>query len=126
MSSGVGLYCQRDGTKVTVLLGEYATVFQAELVAIIKCVQNLLESDAIGRRIKICLDSQAALKVLESPRVNSQLARDCKCVLNELAKNNDVGLILVFGHLGIKSKKRADLLSRETAETRLLGPEPAV
>ena len=124
--SGSGLYCQRDGAKIVIPLGEHATVFQAEVVAIMRCAQNLLGSDRVGRRIWICSDSQAALKALEGPRINSRLVWDCKCVLDELTKNNDVSLVWVPGHSGIRGNEIADLLAKEAAETRLLGPEPAV
>ncbi|XP_036144334.1 uncharacterized protein LOC114255717 [Monomorium pharaonis] len=108
--SEAGLYCQRDRAGIVVLLGEHATVFQAEVLAIMRCAQNLLESD----------------RALEGLRINSRLVRDCKCVLDELAEKNDVGLIWVPGHAGIKGNEMADLLAKEAAETRLLGPEPAV
>ncbi|XP_036138478.1 uncharacterized protein LOC118644325 [Monomorium pharaonis] len=124
--SGAGLYCQRDRAGIVVPLGEHATVFQAEVLAIMRCAQNLLESDRMGRRIRICSDSQAALKALEGPRINSRLVWDCKCILDELAEKNDVGLVWVPGHAGIKDNEMADLLAKEAAETRLLGPEPAV
>ncbi|XP_036138900.1 uncharacterized protein LOC118644432 [Monomorium pharaonis] len=124
--SGAGLYCQRDGARMIVPLGEHATVFQAEVVAIMRCAQNLLELGRVGGRIRICSDSQAALKALEGPRFNSRLVWDCKIVLDELAKNNDVGLVWVPGHSGIEGNEIADLLAKEAAETRLVGPEPAV
>ncbi|XP_036151046.1 uncharacterized protein LOC118648745 [Monomorium pharaonis] len=63
--SGAGLYCQRNRAGIVIPLGEHATIFQAEVLAIMRCAQNLLESDRVGRRIWICSDSQAALKALE-------------------------------------------------------------
>ncbi|XP_036148077.1 uncharacterized protein LOC118647380 [Monomorium pharaonis] len=118
--SGAGLYCQRDRARIVVPLGEHATVFQAEVLAIMRCAQNLSESDRMGRRIWICSDSQAALKALEGPRINSRLVWDYKCVLDELAEKNDVGLVWVPGHARIKGNKMADLLAKEAAGDLLL------
>ncbi|XP_036146982.1 uncharacterized protein LOC118647017 [Monomorium pharaonis] len=101
--SGAGFYCQRDRAEIIIPLDEHATIFQAEVLAIMRCAQNLLESDRVGRRIWICSDSQTALKALKGPRINSRLVWDW-----------------------IKGNEIADLLVKEAAETRLLGPEPAV
>ncbi|XP_077255623.1 uncharacterized protein LOC143893775 [Temnothorax americanus] len=124
--SGAGLYCPRDGTKEIVPLDKFATVFQAETVAIMRCAQTLLERKQEGGRIRICLDSGAALRALCAPNFTSRLVWDCSCTLEKLARNNEVTLIWVPGHSGIKGNETADQLARAGSETRLLGPEPAV
>lgn len=45
----------------------YYTVIQAEMAAIEKCAKDLVQKKVRGRVIKICTDSQAALRALEKP-----------------------------------------------------------
>jgi hypothetical protein len=49
---------------IYVSLGQYTTIFQAEIYAIGACVQENLRRDYLGRHIHILSDSQAALKAL--------------------------------------------------------------
>lgn len=62
-------------------LDEYATVFQAEIVAILRRVQLALVGKGIGRRIRLCSNSQAAIRVLEALICTSQLIWDRKDAL---------------------------------------------
>jgi len=49
---------------LSIPLGKHATVFQAEVYAILACVHETETQDRPQKYISICCDSQAALKVL--------------------------------------------------------------
>jgi hypothetical protein len=71
-------------------------------------------------------DSQAALKTLSSPKVNSRLVAECLDALSVLSNRNEVILIRVPGHCGIPGNEKVDKLARPGAAMMLLGPEPAL
>ncbi|MCP3662524.1 MAG: hypothetical protein GY696_08530 [Gammaproteobacteria bacterium] len=125
-SAGSGLWIPELGTAVSEPLGLFATVFQAEIWAILGCAMLLLEQRCRGRCIYICSDSQAALKALASPRVGSQLVLECIAALKRLAGPNSVKLIWVPGHRGVEGNERADSLAKEGAEVPFVGPEPVL
>ncbi|KAL6418796.1 hypothetical protein ACFW04_014236 [Cataglyphis niger] len=87
--------CQGKGINEAILLGKFATFFQAEIVAILCYAQRLLADKERGRRISIYSDSQVALKTFEALIVNSKL--NCRCTLRELARDNEVALVWVSG-----------------------------
>jgi ribonuclease HI len=124
--AGAGLWCSQEGACESISLGEYATVFQAEVAAILTSAMIALEAETKGRRIKICSDSQAAIAALVAHNFNSRLVWDCKCALDRLGENNDVVLVWVPGHSGIKGNETADLLAKAGSTSCMIGPEPAL
>ena len=60
----------------------------------------------------MCSDSQAALKALNSHRVESKQIWDCIQALNDLASDKSVTLAWVPRHSGIPGNERADQLAR--------------
>ena len=71
-------------------LGKYCTVFQAETIAIIRAGQQLIKRK--GQSIVIKIDSQAAIRALNSNWVTSSQVKECTNVLNKLGKFNKVTL----------------------------------
>ena len=69
-------------------LGAFATVFQAEVFAIIASIRESNTKGYIGKTITIFTDSQAALKALESVTVRSKLILECLGCLDELVTHN--------------------------------------
>ncbi|KAJ8950921.1 hypothetical protein NQ318_008359 [Aromia moschata] len=76
--AGAGVYGKTTRTKLSFALGSYASVFQAEIYAILACGMEILKTAPKRRTIQICTDSQAALMAIESSKVKSRLVLDCK------------------------------------------------
>ncbi|XP_054709030.1 uncharacterized protein K02A2.6-like [Uloborus diversus] len=55
--TGSGAYCSSNNTNLCFSLGKLATVYQAETLAILTCVNNCLERDISGKVIRIFSDS---------------------------------------------------------------------
>ena len=64
--------------------------FQAEVFAILTCAYRNLER-GYKSNILILLDSQSAIKALESYQVSSKLKWECLHTLQTLATDNNVG-----------------------------------
>lgn len=91
--AGLGVYRRSNSDSTSLSLGEYTTVFQAEVLAILVCAQKACEAGILGEDIGNCSDSQAALKALDGWKITSKLVWDCRLELNGLAaKGNRVTL----------------------------------
>ena len=126
MNSGAGAGIYTENCSISKSLGKYATVFQAETYAIITCAQVNIEMNTANRNIYILSDSQAALKALDSCRVDSRLVLDCIRALNKLGRLNRVVLVWVPGHVGVMGNEMADELARKGSERAMCGPEPCM
>ncbi|PNF38780.1 hypothetical protein B7P43_G12820 [Cryptotermes secundus] len=124
-STGVGVYCYGTRRKLSFSLGQYMTVFQAEVYAIKACIMENLDRNYRNRKIYLLSDSQAALKALDKHQIKSKLVWDCHQTLMELAKHKSVQLIWVPGHEGIDGNEAAAQLAKIGAEHPFIGPEPA-
>ncbi len=79
--AGAGVFCENQVMdNQSVSLGAYATVFQAEVYAILCCAKAVTEAGYRGENIRIYSDSQAALKAWN--------VSECLSALNEFASNN--------------------------------------
>jgi hypothetical protein len=76
-STGAGVYCHGTRRKLSFSLGQYTTVFQAEVYAIKACAVENLDRDYKNRNIYILSDSQAAIKALGQHQITSKLVWDC-------------------------------------------------
>ncbi|XP_043464494.1 uncharacterized protein LOC122499953 [Leptopilina heterotoma] len=95
--AGFGIYRKIGCIKVAESLGQYATVWQTEVCAILTCAQISIRNGTNGKRISICVDSQAALGALKNPTIESKLVWECRSVLDELGSVNRLSLIWVPG-----------------------------
>jgi ribonuclease HI len=126
MSSGTGAGIYSGDCSVSISLGHYATVFQAEASAILICAQELVSRNTRGRTVYILSDSQAVLKALCAYGVDSTLILDCIHKLNLLGRWNRVRLVWVPGHVGVEGNEKADMLARQGSESLFVGPEPVL
>lgn len=126
MASGTGAGIHAKDCNVSTSMGGYATVFQAETYAIIACAQENMDQLSRGRHIYILSDSQAALKALSAPKVDSRLVYNGILALNKLGRHNKVQLVWIPGHEGFIGNENADELARKGSTTNFVGPEPCV
>jgi ribonuclease HI len=106
--TGSGIFGQRPKRSLNFPLGNFATVFQTEIYAILQCAYENIKRTYKNKQILIFSDSQAALKALSGPKVTSELVAECRDALTELARQNRVTLAWVPGHRGITGNEEAD------------------
>jgi len=124
--TGSGIFGLRPNRRFSFPLGKFATVFQTEIYAILKCACENIRRAYKNKRILIFSESQAALKALSSQKLTSRLVAECLDALPALASLNEITLTWVPGHRSISGNEEADKLVRQASATPLLCPEPAV
>jgi ribonuclease HI len=101
-------------------LGPNRSVFQAEIYAINKATEHLINNSTTGRKITIHVDSQAALLALSSHFINKECVRNTVDNLNKLGHQNIVNLCWIKSHAGFQGNERADKLAKAGAnETKV-------
>jgi ribonuclease HI len=121
-----GAYCYSLHKEISCSLGNYSTVFQAELYAIEMCAYECIQMGISGNTILILSDSQAAIKALISYRIRSKMVWSCLRALSCLGSVNQVLITWIPGHKGFEGNIKADFLAKKGAAEKLIGPEPAV
>lgn len=96
-----------------------SSVFQCEIFAIKEACKFILSHMENSNNIAICVDSQAALKALDSPITSSKLVGECKNIINSVGRKATVTLIWVPGHCKIEGNETADYLARCGAEKHI-------
>jgi len=71
--TGTEVYGQSADRRLSISLGKHATVFQAEVCAILACVHETETQDQPKKYVSICSDTQAALKMLQATNTRSPL-----------------------------------------------------
>jgi hypothetical protein len=71
--TGAGVYGQSANRRLSISLGKHATVFQAEVYAILACVHETETQEWPEKYVSICSDSQEALKALQAAKTTSSL-----------------------------------------------------
>ena len=128
--TGAGIFFKHHQTlemeNQAICLGKFATVYQAEVLAISHAADAMNKAGITNQTIFILSDSQAALQALACPRVKQVLVANCIDNLNILSQNNQVTLMWVPGHSDIDGNEEADTLAKTGAHTVWEIPEPAV
>jgi ribonuclease HI len=120
--TGAGIY--GPGITISVAMGHWPTVFQAEIFAILECVDVCLRRKYKHANICIFSDSQAALKALCACKCSSKIVWECILSLRRLCQTNTVNLYWVPGHCGIEGNEMADNLAKLGSNSQFVGPEP--
>jgi len=130
-TNGAGIYGLRNNHRENIYLGNLATVFQAEVLAIHRCAEILLTRVDARHRYCICSDSKTALDALNKTTTESSVVWDCMLALNRLGESHELTLmwVLVPGHQGIPGNETADRLAglgtlKDPEASRLLQEKP--
>jgi ribonuclease HI len=103
--TGAGIYGQSVGRRLSISLGEHATVFQAEVYAILACVHEIETQDRPKKYVSVCSDSQVALKALQAAIATSPLVRQCQKALNNISTGTLWGCTGFLDMLGYEETK---------------------
>jgi ribonuclease HI len=101
------------GRRLSISLGMYATVFQAEVYAILACVFEIQAQVRPEKFVSICSDSQVALKALHIAKMTSPLVQLCQ---KTVSTQHTVELYWVPGHAGVRGNKITNKLARGGSE----------
>ena len=124
--AGLSFYGFDPGGMAGVALGQYPTVFQTEVYALVEAARRYRAAGLQDTDITLCSDSQAALKALKNPVLKSRTVEECWNTLAELNTHNRVCLRWVPGHVGVEGNEAADINAKQGAESDMFGPEPAL
>ena len=90
--------------RLSISLGRYATVLQAEICAILVSACEIQLHGRPEKHVSIRSDSQAARKALQTART-SPLVQQCQKALNDISTWHAVGLYWGPAHTGYKEMK---------------------
>ncbi len=103
-------------------LGEWSSVFQAEITAIKRVAQLLTYQKST--KIVFFVDSQAALLALDNTEIYSYLVQECAQSPGELGKHSEVILHWVKAHVGHELNEEANAFAKEGACVEVMEPPP--
>lgn len=120
-------WTNNKGTDRYIKLGEYPTVYQAELLAVQMCAREIKNRDCNQEMITICSDSQAVIKSLQKMESRSKLLWETHEALNDLGKTGKVvRLTWIPGHSGHTGNEKADKLANKGSDSQPVGPQPMI
>ncbi|XP_032687101.1 uncharacterized protein LOC116851611 [Odontomachus brunneus] len=109
---GVGIYRPKRNHRKSIPLGGLATVFQAEVMAILRCAEILVVNDSANQHFYIYSDSRAAIHALAKTTTESAVVWDCMQALARLRESNKITLVWVSGHQGFLGNEIAGELAK--------------
>ncbi|KAJ8924057.1 hypothetical protein NQ315_006834 [Exocentrus adspersus] len=118
--TGAGDRGMRPRVELSFSLGKHASVFHAEMFAILAYVSRNFRQGYSNQHIQIC--SQAALYVLKYSMITSEVVLECTNNLAALNQKNRVRLVWVPGHSGVAGNEANECASSDL----FTGPEPAI
>lgn len=120
--TAAGVYCpdivtrNNRGIRRSVRLSDFATIAQAELIAIEECANYCNNMRITNRNIIFHSDSQAAIMGLRRNDTQSRTIMQTFRAINRVAEHNSVYLYWSPGHVGIVGNERADYLANRGIE----------
>jgi len=114
----------REAGSLGISLGKYATVFQAEIYAMLACTYGI-QINARSEKCVSCSDSQGALDAPQTDKTTSPLMQLCQKAMN-ISTHYSVGLFWVPGHSGGRGNETAEQFAKEGTLLQCAGPEPAM
>ena len=105
-------------------LGNYTTVFQAEVIALGECCRSLKNKGVNGKIIRIYIDSQAAIKAMDSYIITSKIVLETKLILNQISEVNNVEIRWIKSHIGHLGNEVADRLAKRGSCQQFSGVAP--
>jgi len=116
--AGAIVYGATSATRLSFPLGCHCTIFQAEIFAIIRCGEFILNSLLRRKNIFICTDSKAAMAALKADSTTSALMLKCKKTLLSLTRMAKVRLTWVPRHSDVRGNEEADRLALRGSKER--------
>ena len=96
-------------------LGRFATVFQAEVYAIMQAANMLRDKEYTNKKIVVHSDSRAALQAIDGNNVTSTIVGNAISSLNIIDPSNTVELRWIKGHADHMGNEEADRLAKDGA-----------
>ncbi|OXA46641.1 Retrovirus-related Pol polyprotein from type-1 retrotransposable element R1 [Folsomia candida] len=116
----------QEAVRCSIPLGWAPTVFQAEIMGIIRASETLTDNTHNYSIVDFFIDSQGAIKALTSPWPVSSLTAEAIEMLNHIGETKKVTLHWIPSHHGFEGNEVADLLAKEGTLTGYLGPQPSI
>jgi ribonuclease HI len=120
-----GVYGQSSGSRLGISLGKHATVFQAEIYAMLACTYGIQTNARSEKCVSCCSDSQGALEVPRTAKTTSPLMQLCQKAMN-ISTHYSVGLFWVPGHSGGRGNETAEQFAKDGTLRQFAGPQPAL
>jgi ribonuclease HI len=109
---GAGVYVQMDNHREGIPMGGLSAVFQAEVIAILRCTELLLSKNKTRKGIHFSSGSRAVIAALAKTTIQSALVWESQ-VLEKLSGSNKGTLVCITGHPGKPGNEEVDKLSKE-------------
>ena len=108
-------------------LGQFTTVFQAEVIAITEALTWTKLHLEKGTKVSVRSDSQAAIQAIFSRKVSSEVVKECQGILAETQSSMSVHIEWIKGHADHSGNEAADALAKEANKLaeQVYGPGPA-
>ena len=108
-------------------LGKLTTVFQAEITALTHATMTLNDLETSNKEITYYIDSQSAIKALNTHFSTQITVQECKEQLCKLQqRSNQIVLHWIPAHKGYIGNEQADTLAKLGTNQTTEGPEPRV